>query len=95
MSNRAFFCLFDFVTKVPIFGNCLIICCFWSCPLCVLTLEITANQISRLINAVELMSTGLDLEDDPHADGFFAVCGYLVQTDQTLRKQVKNCLHAL
>ena len=60
-----------------------------------LDLEITANQISRLINAVELMSTGLDLEDDPHADGFFAVCGYLVQTDQTRRKQVENCLHAL
>ena len=40
-----------------------------------LDLEITANQISRLINAVELMSTGLDLEDDPHAVGFFAVCG--------------------
>ena len=60
-----------------------------------LELETTANQISRLINAVELMATGLDLGDDPYADGFFAVCGYLVQTGQALRKQVEACLHAL
>ena len=48
-----------------------------------------------MVNAVELMAMGLDMRDDPYADGFFAVCGYLVQTGQTLRQQVENCLHAL
>ena len=60
-----------------------------------LELETTANQISRMVNAVELMAMGLDMRDDPYADGFVAVCGYLVQTGQTLRQQVENCLHAL
>ena len=60
-----------------------------------LELETTANQISRMVNAVELMAMGLDMRDDPYADGFFAVCGYLVQTGQPLRPQVENCLHAL
>ena len=60
-----------------------------------LELETTANQISRMVNAVELMAMGLDMRDDPYANGFFAVCGYLVQTGQTLRQQVENCLHAL
>lgn len=57
-------------------------------------LEATANQISRLINAVDLMATGLDLRDDPYADGFFAVNGYLIQASQTLREQVGRCMKA-
>ena len=34
-----------------------------------LELETTANQISRMVNAVELMAMGLDMRDDPYADG--------------------------
>ena len=60
-----------------------------------LELEVAANQVSRLINAIDLMSIGLDQEDDSYADGFFAVCDYLIQADRTLRTQVKNCLKAL
>lgn len=57
-------------------------------------LEATANQISRLINAMDLMATGLDLRGDPYADVFFAVNDCLVQAGQTLREQVSRCMKA-
>ncbi|NBI08510.1 hypothetical protein D1641_00550 [Colidextribacter sp. OB.20] len=60
-----------------------------------LELETAANQVSRIINAIDLMSIGLDQEDDSHADGFFAVCDYLIQADRALREQVSRCMKAL
>lgn len=42
-----------------------------------LDLDVTVNQISSGINAVYLMSMGLDRTLDPCTDGFDAVCGYL------------------
>ncbi|USF28619.1 hypothetical protein N510_003583 [Firmicutes bacterium ASF500] len=60
-----------------------------------LDLDAAANHISSIINAVDLMSAGLDRDDSPYAGGFFAVCRCLVQADQALREQVQKCLNAL
>ena len=57
-----------------------------------LDLDVTVNRISRGISAVSLMSTGLDQDLDPRLDGFNAICEYLFDTDQMLRRQLNLCL---
>ena len=57
-----------------------------------LDLDSTVNQISRGINAVTLMSTGLDRDLDPCIDGFDAICDYLTSASQTLQTQLNACL---
>lgn len=60
-----------------------------------LDLDVTVNQISSGINAVYLMSMGLDRTLDPCTDGFDAVCGYLTDASRTLREQLDACLKAV
>ena len=60
-----------------------------------LDLDETVNQISRGINAVNLMSMGLDRRLDPCMDGFDAICDYLEDASQTLRNQLDACLKAM
>ena len=60
-----------------------------------LDLDVTVNQISKGINAVALMSAGLDPELDPCLDGFDAICDYLGSTSRTLREQLDACLQAM
>ena len=57
-----------------------------------LDLDVTVNRISRGIDAVALMSEGLDQDLDPRIDGFHAICEYLFDTGQTLREQLDLCL---
>lgn len=42
-----------------------------------LELEEPLSRLSYGINAIELMVSGLEQQDDPYADGFFAVWTYL------------------
>lgn len=60
-----------------------------------LDLDMSVNKISRGINAVTLMSAGLDREMDPCVDGFDAICDYLFDISQTLRTQLDACLEAV
>lgn len=60
-----------------------------------LDLDVTVDRISKGINAVVLMSEGLDKVVDPYADGFGAVCDYLTDAGRTLRVQLDACLEAV
>ena len=60
-----------------------------------LDLSDTVNRVSSGVNAVLLMTMGLGRASDPYADGFGAICDYLVQTDQELQEQMKACLKAM
>lgn len=60
-----------------------------------LDLDETVDRISKGINAVVLMSTGLDKAADPYADGFYAVCDYLTDAGRVLRTQLDDCLKAV
>ena len=53
------------------------------------------NRVSCGVNAVLLMTMGLNRASDPYADGFEAICDYLLQTDQALQKQMKACMKAV
>ena len=60
-----------------------------------LDLETAVYQVSKGINAVEAMTMGLNRTLNPYADGFGAVCDYLLQADKNLRKHMDNCLKAV
>lgn len=60
-----------------------------------LDLDTAVHNISKGVNAVQLMSQGLDRALDPYADGFDALCDYLLEADRALRKQMNLCLKAL
>ncbi len=60
-----------------------------------LDMDVMVNQISKGINAVVLMSEGLDRVRDPYADGFGVVCEYLTDAGRDLRNQVDACLGAV
>lgn len=60
-----------------------------------LDLDTAAHNISKGVNAVQLMSQGLNRTLDPYADGFDALCDYLLEADEALRRQVDICLKAL
>lgn len=60
-----------------------------------LDLETAVYQVSKGINAVEAMTMGLSRTVDPYADGFGAICDYLLQADRDLREHMDNCLKAI
>lgn len=60
-----------------------------------LDLDTAVYQISKGINAVEAMTAGLNRTADPYADGFGAICDYLLQADRNLREHMDNCLKAI
>ena len=60
-----------------------------------LDLEAAVYQVSKGINAVEAMTMGLNRTLNPYADGFGAVCDYLLQADRTLQEHMDNCLKAI
>ena len=60
-----------------------------------LDLETAVYQVSRGINAVEAMTMGLNRTHTPYADGFGAICDYLLQADRKLREHMDSCLKAI
>lgn len=60
-----------------------------------LDLETAVYQVSKGINAVEAMTAGLNRTSDPYADGFGAICDYLLQADRNLREHMDTCLKAI
>ena len=60
-----------------------------------LELETAVYRMSKGVNAVQLMSEGLDRVRDPYADGFGVVCEYLTDAGRDLRNQVDACLDAV
>lgn len=60
-----------------------------------LELSEAAGQISRGVNAVALMSKGLNKTLDPFADGFGAISDYLITADRELRERLDACLNAM
>ena len=58
-------------------------------------MDVTVNQISKGIDAVTLMSMGLDQTLAPYADGFDVACDYLAGASRTLREQLDVCLSAV
>lgn len=60
-----------------------------------LDLETAVYQVSRGINAVEAMTMGLNRTHTPYADGFGAICDYLLQADRNLREHMDSCLKAI
>ena len=60
-----------------------------------LDLETAVYQVSKGINAVEAMTMGLHRAVDPYADGFSAICDYLLQADRNLREHMDICLRAM
>lgn len=60
-----------------------------------LELDVTANRISSGVNAVMLMSAGLDEAQLPYASGFDAACSYLAKASQALREQLDLFLDAV
>ena len=58
-------------------------------------MDVTVNQISRGIHAVNLISIGLDQTLDPNLDGLDAICDYLSEAGRTLREQLDACLKAV
>ncbi len=60
-----------------------------------LDLDTAVYQVSKGISAVEAMTMGLDRTLTPYADGFGAICDYLLQADRELRKHMDACLKAI
>lgn len=60
-----------------------------------LDLSDTVRRVSSGINAVQVMTMGLGRASDPYADGFGAICDYLLQADQDLQKHLEACLKAV
>lgn len=60
-----------------------------------LDLETAVYQVSKGINAVEAMTAGLNRTVDPYADGFGAICDYLLQANRNLREHMDACLKAV
>ena len=54
-----------------------------------LELEVIADRISSGVNAVGLMTMGLDEAQSPYADGFHVIWSYLVEAEQDLQ----NCVN--
>ena len=60
-----------------------------------LELETAVYRMSKGVNAVQLMSLGLNRAIDPYAEDFGALCDYLTEADSVLRKQMDACLKAV
>jgi len=60
-----------------------------------LDLDSAVNRLSQGINALGLMATGLDQEDEQYADGFMVLFRYMLDVNQDVRKYLDNCLKAI
>ena len=55
-----------------------------------LELDVIADQISSGINAVGLMTMGLEEAQDPYADGFNVIWHYLVAAERDLQRYINS-----
>ena len=58
-------------------------------------LEEAIGHLSDGVNAVEVMSMGLEQMQDTHAGGLYAVWRYLDGANQEVRRQLDLCLSAI
>ena len=58
-------------------------------------LDTALCELSRNINAANVMSLGLAQAHDPYADGFTALSVHLIDADREVRKCLNDCLNAI
>ncbi len=60
-----------------------------------LDLDSAVTRLSQGVNALGLMTMGLDREAEPYADGFEVLFRYMLDVNREIRKYLDNCLRAI
>lgn len=60
-----------------------------------LDLDTAVNRLSRGVNAVQVMSLGLNAAVTPYSEGLNVVCEYLIDADREVHRQLELCLKAV